>query len=337
MMWLGFSRTILCCIEKMILNNINNKFQPDMSISSKTEKPKSNRNIKVTSFYKFFPIEKKRLQIHKQQLQEELQKLNIRGLVILAEEGLNTTLCGTEKSLEQAKKNISQIFKETFFWKDSYCKEWNFKRLSVKTKKEIINVGMSYIGPYKSKEHLTPEDWEKKLKNKPQILDVRNTYEVVLGRFKMAQDLALESFQEFPQKLKQWNMDKNKDTLIYCTGGIRCEKALPIMKKQGFKKVYQLKGGILSYLKKYPNSSFEQDCFVFDHRVVLNQNLEPSQKYTLCPHCGQPGDQKISCNHCNKPATTCKICLQTSPHYKTCSKNCAYHFKKGHTCRRKIS
>ena len=130
-------------------------------------------------------------------------------------------------------------------------------------------------------------------------------------------------------------MDKNKETLIYCTGGIRCEKALPIMKEQGFKKIYQLEEGILNYLKKHPNSYFKKDCFVFDHRVALNQNLEASQNYTLCPHCGQPGDQKISCKHCNKPETICKICLKTSPHYKTCSKNCAHHFKEGHTCHKK--
>lgn len=291
--------------------------------------------IKVTSFYKFFPIEKKNLQIYKLKLQGELQKLNIRGLLILAKEGLNATLCGKEKAMEQGKNDISQIFKETFFWKDSYCQKWNFKRLSVKIKKEIINAGINHGLPYKPKGYLNPEEWEKKLKNKPQILDVRNTYEFALGKFKTARELGLESFQEFSQKLKTLNINKNKETLIYCTGGIRCEKAIPIMKEQGFKKVYQLEGGILNYLKAYPNSHFEKDCFVFDHRVTLNQNLETSHKYTLCPHCGQPGDQKISCNHCNKPETVCKTCLKNSPHYKTCSKNCAYHFKEGHSCRKK--
>ena len=120
--------------------------------------------IKVTSFYKFFSIETKSLQIYKLNLQDEFQKLNLKGLLILAKEGLNATLCGKEQSLEQGKKYISQIFKETFFWKDSYCKKWNFNRLSVKTKKEIINVGISCKLPYKSKEHLSPEDWEKKTK-----------------------------------------------------------------------------------------------------------------------------------------------------------------------------
>ena len=128
-------------------------------------------------------------------------------------------------------------------------------------------------------------------------------------------------------------MDKNKETLIYCTGGIRCEKGLEIMKEKQFKKVYQLKGGILNYLKEYPEGHFEKECFVFDHRVALDKNLQASKRYSLCPHCGQPGELVIFCRHCEKKSVICKNCKQQSEHYETCSKNCAYHFKFGHKYR----
>ena len=291
--------------------------------------------IKVTSFYKFFIIEKKGLRSCRARLIETAQSLNIMGLVLIAEEGINATLCGKEGSLEACKRHISRLFGETFFWKDSYCEKWNFKRLSVKIKKEIINIGKNYTLSNRENGHLSPKEWEEKLKNRPQILDVRNSYEVGIGRFKMARDLNMESFQEFPEKLETLDMDKNKETLIYCTGGIRCEKAIELMRDKSFKKVYQLEGGILNYLKEYSNSYFEKECFVFDHRVALNQELLSSKNYSLCPHCGQPGDLKISCRHCSKPTIVCKLCKKDSVDYETCSKNCAYHFKSGHICRKK--
>lgn len=291
--------------------------------------------IKVTSFYKFFPIEKKSLKSYKTQLMEHMKNLNIKGLVLMGEEGLNATLCGKEDQLENGKKYISQLFEKQFFWKDFYCEYWNFKRLSIKIKKEIINIGKTYSLPKEKNKHISPGEWENKLKNNPQILDVRNSYEVKIGKFKTAQDLDMKSFQEFPERLVNLKMDKNEETLIYCTGGIRCEKAIELMRDKGFKKVYQLKGGILNYLKEYPYSHFEKECFVFDHRVTLDQNLQASKKYSLCPHCGQPGNVKISCKHCEKPSIICKLCKAQALYYETCSKNCAYHFKSSHSCRKK--
>ena len=254
----------------------------------------------------------------------------------MAEEGVNATVCGREKKIETFKKRLFHLFKEDFFWKDSYCEKWNFKRLSVRIKKEIINMGLAVPPLKKDSFYLSPEDWENKLKSKThQILDVRNTYEIALGHFQGAEDLGLRSFQEFSKKLEAGPLDKNKETLIYCTGGIRCEKAISVMRNQGFKSVYQLKGGILNYLKKYPHSQFKRDCFVFDHRVSLNQNLKPAGKHSLCPHCGQPGDLQIVCKHCDRPCKICRLCKK--PFHKTCSKNCAYHFKAGHICRKKYS
>ena len=293
--------------------------------------------VKVTSFYKFFPIEEKSLKAYQKKLKEQAQNLNIKGLILMGEEGVNATFCGKEKSLEDCKKYIFWLFEKQFFWKDTCCEKWSFKRLSVRIKKEIITVGKTYPQLKKKNQHLSSKEWEEKLKNRVQVLDLRNNYEVEIGKFKTAQDLNIESFQEFPQKLENLKIDKNKETLIYCTGGIRCEKAIEIMKDKGFKKIYQLEGGILNYLKEYPNSHFEKECFVFDHRVALNQNLQASKKYSLCPHCGQPGDLNISCKHCEKLAVVCKLCKDRSSHYETCSKNCAYHFKSGHKCYKKYN
>ena len=291
--------------------------------------------FKVTSFYKFFSIKKNHLEECRKELLKTARSLNIRGLVLIGKEGLNVTLCGKEKQLEDCKKYISHLFKESFFWKDSYCEKWNFKRLSVKIKKEIINAGANCAWPKGKNGHISPKEWEHKLKSKVQILDVRNTYEVEIGRFQGSKNLNINSFQDFSKKLGNLNMDKNKETLIYCTGGIRCEKAIEIVKSKGFKTVYQLEGGILNYLKEFPDSHFKQECFVFDHRVALDQNLQASKKYALCPHCGQAGDLHISCKYCGQSRVICKHCKKKSFHYETCSKNCAYHFQSGHKCRKK--
>ena len=291
--------------------------------------------FKVSSFYKFFPIEESALKQRKSNITEKGRQLKITGLALISSEGLNAAFCGNEKPIEILKKDLKRLFKQDFFWKDSYSPVSAFKRLSVKIKKEIINIGQMRPTLFEKNGHLSPQEWEEKLKNKAQVLDVRNNYEVELGRFQGAKDLDIDSFQEFAKKLDALNINKKKETLIYCTGGIRCEKAIEVMKDKGFQKVYQLEGGILNYLKEFPNSQFKEECFVFDHRVSLNQNLLASKKYTLCPHCGQPGDHAISCKRCEKPCVICKKCHKKASHYKTCSKNCAYHFKQGHICRKK--
>ena len=286
---------------------------------------------KISTFYKFFKIPKPLLKSGQKELGAQAKKLQIKGLVLISPEGLNATFCGQEIQIEKLKNKIQNIFHQEFFWKDSYSSKKAFKRLSVKIKKEIINIGKPCPAPKGPKGHLSAQEWENKLKQEPQILDVRNNYEIQVGKFKKAKSLGLNSFQEFSDKLNTAQLDKQKETLIYCTGGIRCEKARQIMKNQGFKKVYQLEGGILNYLKTFPYSEFEEECFVFDHRASLNQKLEVSKRYSLCPHCGQAGDQNINCQHCKKPTVICQSCKEQS--LNTCSKNCAYHFKKGHICK----
>ncbi len=106
-----------------------------------------------------------------------------------------------------------------------------------------------------------------------------------------------------------------------CTGGIRCEKAIIEMEKHGYTDVYQLKGGILSYMREFPEGKFKGECFVFDHRVAVGKNLEPSRRYALCPHCGDPGDQPLGCMRCGKECKVCMMCIKEEAK-KTCSKDC---------------
>ena len=287
--------------------------------------------MKMTAFYKFFPIKLKDLKPFQKTLKKEGEG-KVRGLLLLAAEGINGTLCGPEPLLENYKQLLNSLFQnQDFLFKDSFSNKWGFRRLSVKLKKEIIRMDRLSPAIPNSYRHLNPEDWEKQLQNKPQVLDVRNTYEVELGKFKNAKHLNIQSFKEFPSKLKQTKgLNKQATTLIYCTGGIRCEKAIKVMEEEGFKKVYQLKGGILNYLKNHSHSQFEKECFVFDHRVALDQNLKPSPQYKLCPHCGQPGKESVACAHCGQQTLVCHLCLNKAPEFKTCSKNCSYHLKSGH-------
>lgn len=290
--------------------------------------------IKVTTFYKFFAIAKKDLNVFREALLKKREG-KIRGLVRLATEGVNGTLCGPPVDLEDYKQVLNSVFSEQeFFYKDFVCDDWNFRRLSVKIKKEIVTMNRMLPVPPASDKALSPKKWEAELLQNPQVLDVRNTYEVELGKFRQARHLNLKHFKDFPEKLKNSGLNKEKKTLIYCTGGIRCEKALKVMQAQSFQNVFQLRGGILNYLKDYPDAFFERECFVFDHRVAVNQKLQVSSQYKLCPHCGQPGNKAILCAHCGKKSIVCRLCLKKAPEMKTCSKNCAYHFKMGHRCRK---
>jgi UPF0176 protein len=124
--------------------------------------------------------------------------------------------------------------------------------------------------------------------------------------------------------VKNSAIPKDKKVLICCTGGIRCEKAIVEMQQQGFEHVYQLDGGILKYIEEMPNQSFEGECFIFDHRVAVDQNLQPSKRYGMCVHCGNPGDIKEACIACTKPSTICAGC-KAKGKAQVCSKNCNYH------------
>lgn len=284
--------------------------------------------ITITAFYTFTPIEESDLETKQEEIHAFGKQNNMRGLVLLATEGINGTVCGTPEVIAQWKELLEQHFGEMIF-KDSKADELVFKRWFVKIRNEIVSLRQSDVHPNGEHKHLSPEEWDRVMEEEDVVvLDTRNAYETEVGVFEGAVDPELSNFQEFPEYLRTSPIPKDKKVLMYCTGGIRCEKALIEMEKHGYDNVYQLEGGILAYMAKFPNGKFKGECFVFDKRVSVDQDLKPSQRYATCPHCGNPGDQKIDCRLCGAEGTVCVHCTANDKAKETCCKDCAYRYKR---------
>ena len=286
----------------------------------------------ITNFYKFTPIASPESAKH--ELMLLAQSLGINGLVILATEGLNGTLsCTSQECLQQAKTWLSShhLFQPTDF-KDSESQKRPFRHsLQIRIRPEIVTLQRPDLIPHVTDEsYLSPEQWDQWLQGSQEftLIDSRNNYEYTVGAFKNAINPKIDQFTEFPNAVEyQIKADKKKPLLIYCTGGIRCEKATLELKRRGYETVYQLHGGILKYLETFPNRDFKGECFVFDDRVAVDQNLQATTRYVLCPHCGDPADCKINCEMCGTAQTICATCSQQPPLSQSCSKNCAHHLQ----------
>ncbi len=293
--------------------------------------------IQVSTFYKFKILSEPHLHILKDSLQQEGDRLGVRGLFLIGKEGFNATICGEPSCVQEFKDFLcseSVLDEPHLKFKDSRSQNWAFHLFKVKIRDEIVTLDRKDLVPVSDGDHhISSAEWDRLMQEENvQVIDTRNAYETCIGKFKGALDLHINHFQEFPKKIQDLQLPKDKKYLIYCTGGIRCEKALLAMREQGYGNVYQLNGGILQYFSDRGASQFEGECFVFDHRVAVDSNLNPSQKYRLCPHCGQTAETKIDCQQCHSEVYVCQNCLSNSerPEYHTCSKNCAHHFKKGH-------
>lgn len=278
----------------------------------------------ITAFYKFFRMEEADVQRVRDALDAKGMELDMRGLTLIAPEGVNGTVAGSKEAIQAYKELLEELCGEMIF-KDSSAEQQPFKRWFVKIRKEIVGLGKTDVYPETTKNcHLTPTEWNEVLDNEDVVLiDTRNDYEVEIGTFKNAVDPKLKQFSEFPEYVKKSGIPKDKKVLMFCTGGIRCEKALIEMKNQGYEHVYQLEGGILKYLEECPHDKFEGECFVFDHRTSVNQELDPSEVYHICPHCGDPGKEQITCDRCEADAVICERCKKKE-YLNTCSKNCAH-------------
>lgn len=295
---------------------------------------KSPYPIAVTTFYKFFPIADTQIDSLKSEIEKLSATHKAMGLMIMGTEGVNTTLSIEADQLAEYKLKLQELLSTQLQFKDSGSPKHPFKDFRIKIKEEIVTLARKDLVPYDGKRHLSPEEWSKALQEDVLVIDTRNDYEYELGHFKNAINPRTEEFTEFPEYVKTANIPKDKKILIYCTGGIRCEKAILNMEELGYKNVYQLDGGILNYLSQKPDQEFEGECFVFDYRVAVDQNLNPTNIYRLCPHCGQPGKTPIECVQCGQDSINCEACLNISDEKKTCSKNCAHHFRMGHKSKR---
>jgi len=241
----------------------------------------------------------------------------IKGTLLLAEEGINGTIAGLPDDIHNILNYLrtDPLFEGKFAdleHKESYADEHPFYRMKVKLKKEIVTLGVPGVSPTKKVgTYVKPEDWNALISDPDVVLiDTRNDYEVDIGTFKGAIDPKTTTFREFPEYVAEhFDKTKHKKVAMFCTGGIRCEKASSYMMDQGFEEVYHLQGGILKYLETIPESEsmWEGECFVFDQRVAVKHNLEVGEfdQCYACRHPLSPEEMKsaqyeagISCPHC---------------------------------------
>lgn len=267
--------------------------------------------IVVAAFYKFacFPEFKD----WQAPLLSLCREDRVKGTILLAPEGVNGTVAGSRKGIDAVLAMLRSIEVLTDLeHKESYCDKMPFKRIKVRLRRELITLGDPEIDPTERVgTYVDPQAWNDLISDPEVVLvDTRNDFEVAVGTFEGAIDPKTESFTDFPDYVaNHLNREKHKKVAMFCTGGIRCEKATSFMLKLGFDEVYHLKGGILKYLEEVPadRSKWQGECYVFDDRVSVNHNLEPGT-YDACHGCGHPlaPDEKntpqyefgISCPHC---------------------------------------
>ncbi|AFY52655.1 putative sulfurtransferase [Rivularia sp. PCC 7116] len=238
----------------------------------------------------------------------------IKGTLLLAQEGINGTIAGSRQGIDIVIDFLRSDSRFTDLeYKESIAESPPFQRMKVRLKKEIVTLGLSEVNPSEQVgTYVNPKDWNEIISNpEVTVIDTRNDYEVSIGTFKRAENPQTESFREFPEYAsKNLNQNKNKKVAMFCTGGIRCEKATSYLLSQGFEEVYHLKGGILKYLEEVPpeESLWEGECFVFDQRVAVRHGLEPGS-YDMCPSCGHPisDDDKASSKY--EEGISCPYCF----------------------------
>lgn len=251
-------------------------------------------------------------------LYDTLVENKVKGTLLLAEEGINGTICGPREGIDAIKDWLDADGRfNGLSYKESYSEELAFYRTKVKLKKEIVTMGIEGIDPANIVgTYVKGDDWNNLISDPETILiDTRNDYEVAIGTFKNAVNPNTTTFREFPQWAAD-NLDKSKHKKVamFCTGGIRCEKSTAYLKEQGFDEVYHLDGGILKYLEEMPeqNSLWQGECFVFDQRVAVKHGLEQGS-YDQCYACRMPLSAEemaseqyvkgLSCPHCHENTT----------------------------------
>ena len=239
-------------------------------------------------------------------------ELGMKGTILLSEEGINFFVSGTQESIHQFLSHLDEDERfRAIPLKISYSDNQPFKRMLVRIKKEIISMGHEEVKPEVfTAPSISPKDFKSWLDEGKEIivLDTRNDYELRLGKFENAVDVGIKTFREFPEAIKKLPEEmKGTPVVMYCTGGIRCEKASVVMLEEGFESVYQLEGGILGYFEECGGDHWEGECFVFDRRVGLGPDLEETASI-LCYECREPllPDEQKSDNYI--VGTSCPYC-----------------------------
>ena len=274
--------------------------------------PKQTDKLVVAALYQFTEIYD--LPQKQSDLLSICRSRNVHGTLILATEGINGTISGRGH-------HIKTVIQHIIDWpeiadldvKYSSSTDQNFNRVKVKIKKEIVTMGVSRVNAKKDAgKHVEAKDWNKLISREDiALIDVRNKFEIEVGRFKGSIGPNTDSFSDFPDWVTQHSTELAGKPAIamYCTGGIRCEKASAYMKSMGFGEIYHLKGGILKYLEEIaaPESLWEGECFVFDDRVSLTHGLEEGG-YTLCYGCQDPLTEQDRESQFFEDGVTCPKC-----------------------------
>jgi UPF0176 protein len=260
---------------------------------------------KVILYYYFHPIEEPGR--FRDDHRCRCEQLKLSGRVYIAREGLNGTLAGTEDCILTYKDFLRSLpgFERTEF-KEDVCEENPFRKLIVKTRPEIVTLkAHERIDPSRGTgPRLMPDEWRRRLESGGDyvLLDTRNHYEWAIGHFEGALLPEIENFYDFPRWVDAAGLDKDKMILMYCTGGIRCEKAALLMERRGYKNVFQLHGGIIHYGQKEGGAHFKGKCFVFDDRLAVPINRNDPGPISRCLITGIPCDRYVNCVNpdCNR-------------------------------------
>jgi UPF0176 protein len=248
----------------------------------------------------------------RQPFRDICEKNNLLGTILLSKEGINFFLCGDQKGIDGFIQYLEQD--ERFVGiphRISYSEKLAFRRMNVRLKKEIISMGMDEVRPADfTGTHISPAEFKQWMDEGRDItvLDTRNDYEIRIGSFENALDFDIQTFRTFPDAVNNSSLDKDKTVVMFCTGGVRCEKASVVMLNQGFRDVRQLEGGILGYFEKMGGAHWNGDCFVFDRRVAVDPELNVTGA-EVCFACREPLNEEELLSPLYVPAISCPYCI----------------------------
>ena len=266
----------------------------------------------IYGFYKFKKI--KSLKKYKSLFQKEIFKKDIRGTIILSAEGINGTIAGKKDNINKLVKILKRLFRLKDFDNKNVSQSHfqPFHKGKIKIKDEVVPLGLKINSKNKKlNRYISGKSWNKLISNKETlVVDARKPFEYDVGSFKNAINPKIQNFRDFPKYLKKIN--KIKPVAMFCTGGIRCEKASIFLKRKGFKNVFQLKGGILNYLNKIEkkDSLWRGECFVFDNRVSLKHKLKQGT-YSICSGCRMTFSTKDKKSYKYEEGVSCPRCYDT--------------------------
>jgi UPF0176 protein len=269
--------------------------------------------MKVASFYRFLDLQEP--ETFKIKLQEVCDNHGLLGTILVASEGFNGSITGEAESI----RAIFTWIEETLELEEPIEARWNdvseppFRRMRVRLKKEIVTLGRPDILPHKKTgTYVSGEKWNELIEDpNVVVIDTRNSYEFQVGTFPNAIDPKTDSFREFPEFAEKLaKTDKDRPLAMFCTGGIRCEKATALMLELGFDEVFHLQGGILKYLEEIPaeKNHWDGECFVFDTRVAVDRDLAEGG-YVQCHACRRPLSQEDMASPDYHEGVSCPKCI----------------------------